>query len=146
VIILWEIAMIQKMIHITNNDMKRLRELIADARHFKKEDKARLEELEKELDNAVVVKAQDIPQDVITMNSEVHLRDLRTNDESVYRLVFPCHADANQGRISVLAPIGTALLGYSVGDVIDWEVPAGAVKLKVEKIVYQPEASGDYHL
>jgi regulator of nucleoside diphosphate kinase len=138
--------MIQKTIHITNNDMKRLRELIADARHFKKEDKARLEELEKELDNAVVVKAQDIPQDVITMNSEVHLRDLKTNDENIYRLVFPCHADASQGRISVLAPIGTALLGYSVGDVIEWEVPAGSVKLKVEKIVYQPEASGDYHL
>jgi regulator of nucleoside diphosphate kinase len=78
------------------------------------------------------------------MNSEVYLRNLNTKEEIIYRLVFPEHADANQGWISILAPIGTALLGYRVGDVIEWKVPAGIARLKVEKILYQPEAAGDY--
>lgn len=138
--------MAQKIVHVTKTDMKRLRDLVAEARRFAKEDERHLKELEEELNNASVVDSHDIPGDVITMNSEVHLRDMDTGEESAYRLVFPCHADAGQGRISVLSPIGTALLGYNVGDIIEWQVPAGAVRLKVEKIIYQPESAGDYHL
>jgi len=138
--------MTNKNIYITENDMRRLRELIMVAREFGKEEEKYLRELEKELDRGKVVKPQDIPANVITMNSEVYLRDLNTKEEITYRLVFPDHADANQGWVSILAPIGTALLGYSVGDVIEWKVPAGVAKLKVEKILYQPEAAGDYHL
>ena len=138
--------MINRTIYITDNDMRRLRELIIVARQFKKEEEKYLQELESELNRAKVVKSQDIPPDVITMNSEVHLRDLNTKEEITYQLVFPDHADASQGRVSILAPIGTALLGYRVSDVIEWKVPAGIAKLKVEKILYQPEAAGDYHL
>jgi regulator of nucleoside diphosphate kinase len=115
--------------------------MILAARDFKKEEEKHLQELEAELNKAEVVEPQDIPANVITMNSEVYLRDLDTDEEISYRLVLPYQADASQGKISVLAPIGTALLGYGVGDVIEWNVPAGAVKLKVEKI-YQPEANG----
>ena len=61
-------------------------------------------------------------------------------------LVFPEDSNADQGKISIFAPIGTALLGYKVGDIIEWKVPAGLMKLKVEEILYQPEAAGDYHL
>jgi regulator of nucleoside diphosphate kinase len=61
-------------------------------------------------------------------------------------LVFPDDADIDQNRISVLAPIGTAMLGYSVGDAFEWQVPAGLTRFKVKEILYQPEASGDYHL
>ncbi len=135
-----------KNIYITDNDMRRLRELILVARQFRKEEEKYLQELETELDRGKVVKSQDIPPNIITMNSEVHLRDLNTKEEITYQLVFPDQADASQGRVSILAPIGTALLGYSVGDVIEWKVPAGIAKLKVEKILYQPEAAGDYHL
>ena len=138
--------MANRIIYITNNDMRRLRELIIVAREFGKEDERYLQELENELNRGKVVKSQDIPPNVITMNSEVYLRDLNTKEEITYRLVFPEHADASQGWVSILAPIGTALLGYSVGDTIEWKVPAGIVKLKVEKILYQPEAAGDYHL
>lgn len=138
--------MATRAIYITDNDLKRLRELIIVAREFGKEEKKYLTELEKELDRGKVVKSQEIPPDVITMNSEVHLKDLNTKEEITYRLVFPDHADANQGWVSILAPIGTALLGYRVGDIIEWKVPAGIAKLKVEKILYQPEAAGDYHL
>lgn len=134
--------MVTKNIYITDNDMRRLRELIMVARQFRKEEEKYLQELEVELNRAKIIKSQDVPPDVITMNSEVHLRDLNTKEEITYTLVFPDNADANQGRVSILAPIGTALLGYSVGDTIEWKVPAGVAKLKVEKIVYQPEANG----
>lgn len=138
--------MTDKTIYITDNDMKRLRELILVTRGLEKEGEKHLRELEKELARGKVVNPQEIPPNVITMNSQVYLKDLDTGEEITYRLVFPDQADAAQGRISILAPIGTALLGYSVGDVIEWKVPAGVVQLKVEKILYQPEATGDYHL
>lgn len=138
--------MANRIIYITDNDMRRLRELIIVAREFGKEDEMYLQELERELNRGKVVKSQDVPSNVITMNSEVYLRDLNTKKEITYRLVFPYRADASKGRISILAPIGMALLGYSVGDIIEWKVPAGIAKLKVEKILYQPEAAGDYHL
>jgi len=135
-----------KEIYITDNDMKRLRELIMVARDFGQEDEKDLKELENELDKAKIVKFKDIPKDVITMNSEIHLLDVVAGEEVVYTLVFPNQANANEGKVSIMAPIGTALLGYSVGDVIEWKVPGGITRLKVEKILYQPEASEDYHL
>jgi regulator of nucleoside diphosphate kinase len=61
-------------------------------------------------------------------------------------VVFPSEADSEQGKISVLAPVGTALLGYRVGDTVEWVVPGGLRRLKIERILYQPEAAGDYHL
>ena len=62
----------------------------------------------------------------------------------IYSLVFPHSANINQNRISILAPIGTALIGYKIGDIIEWKVPGGLRKLKVEEILYQPEASGNF--
>ena len=138
--------MSKKLIYITNNDMKRLRELIMVAREFGNKDNKYLKELEDELDKGEVVNSQDIPHDVITMNSKVRLMDINSQKEMICWLVFPDDSDVDQGKISILAPIGTALLGYKVGDIIEWEVPAGLTKLKVEEILYQPEAAGDYHL
>jgi len=135
--------MVTKNIYITDKDMERLRELRMAAREFKKEEEKYLRELESELNKGTIVKPQDIPPDIITMNSEVHLLDLNTKEETTYQLVFPDQADVSRGKVSILAPIGTALLGYSVGDIIEWKVPAGVAKLKVEKIIYQPEASGE---
>jgi len=136
--------MSKKLIYITDDDMKRLRELIMVAREFGNEYKKYLKELEDELDKGEVVNSQDVPNDVITMNSKIRLRDINTQKEMIYWLVFPDDSNADQGKISILAPIGTALLGYKVGDIIEWKVPAGATKLKVEEILYQPEAAGDY--
>lgn len=79
------------------------------------------------------------------MNSTFRLRDVDTDQEAVYTLVFPGDADSARGKVSILAPIGTAVLGYKIGDMIEWEVPAGRKRFKVEQIVYQPEAAGDYH-
>lgn len=134
----------KRTIFITELDMERLKKRLLESDAVPERDKGTLAELEQELMNAEVVPAQEIPHDVITMNSSVLLKDLDTEKELAYTLVFPADADAGQNRISVLAPIGTAMIGYRVGDVITWAVPAGPRRLRVEKVVYQPEAAGDY--
>ncbi|MDH5173991.1 MAG: nucleoside diphosphate kinase regulator [Elusimicrobiota bacterium] len=136
----------EKVIYITDTDKKRLKQLIREARAYGSEHEIYLEKLEGELNRGKVVKSKEIPKDVITMNSKVRLKDLATREEMIYSLVFPDSADPDQNKISILAPIGTALLGYKVGDVIEWKVPAGLRKLKVLEVLYQPESAGDYHL
>ena len=106
--------MSKKLIYITDNDMQRLTELIAVAREFSGEDEKYLRDLESELERGKVVKSQDIPSNVITMNSKIRLRNIEAQEEMIYQLVFPGDANADQGKISILAPIGTALLGYKV--------------------------------
>ena len=136
----------EKIIYITDSDMRRLRELIKTAREFHTEDEIYLKELEKELNRSKVVDSKKIPKDIITMNTKVCIKDLDTNKEEVYWLVFPADADTDQNKISILTPIGTALLGYKTGDIIEWEVPGGISKLKIKKLLYQPEAPGNYKI
>lgn len=135
-----------RKIYITEFDKKRLEELIAVAEEFGGQDRKDLDSLAKELSRAEVVPSKDIPADVVTMNSKVVLRDVSTSEKMTYTLVFPRNADIGSGNISVLAPIGTAILGYAKGDIIDWQVPAGKQRISIEEVLYQPEASGDYHL
>jgi regulator of nucleoside diphosphate kinase len=135
-----------KAIHITQFDLERLRQLLFDANSTDYRKSEYLEKLRMELNRAEVVSSKDIPSDVVTMNSTVCLEDLDTKEEEIYTLVFPENADLGQGKISILAPIGTAMLGYEVGDSFEWEVPAGKRRLRVKRILYQPEAAGDYHL
>jgi regulator of nucleoside diphosphate kinase len=80
------------------------------------------------------------------MNSRVRLKDLETNEEKVYTLVFPSEADLSQQKIYVLAPIGTAILGYRIGDTVEWRVSAGVKNMRIEDILFQPEAEGHYQL
>jgi regulator of nucleoside diphosphate kinase len=136
--------MSDKPIQITEYDLERLGKLIENAYHTEYRGSDYLMHLQEELDRAQVVPAQEVSEAVVTMNSTVVLLDLETEERETYTLVFPEDADLSRGRISVLAPIGTAMLGYEVGDVFEWEVPAGTRRLKVERILYQPEAAGDY--
>lgn len=135
-----------RTIYITQYDMVRLKSLINEAKHLDRRENEYLESLEAELARCQLVTPTEVPPDVVTMNSKVCLIDLDTQEEMVYTLVFPQDADIAQSKISVLAPIGTAMLGYRVGDVFTWKVPDGVRRLKVEQVLYQPEASGDYHL
>lgn len=128
-------------IYITNDDCERLRRLIAGRRGANSKDHEYLEILEQELDRAELVEPGAIPRDVVTMNSEVRLKDLDSGQARIYRLIFPTQARTDNS-ISVLAPIGTAMLGYRVGDVIEWRVPKGIRRLKVLEVIYQPEATG----
>jgi regulator of nucleoside diphosphate kinase len=138
--------MTDKNIHITELDRKHLIDLITNAESGEYRGSIYLEKLRGELNRATIVLPQEIPGDVITMNSKVALLDLDTQERETYTLVYPENANSAEGRISILAPIGTAMLGYRVGDVFEWEVPAGKRRLKVDKILYQPEAEGDYDL
>lgn len=132
-------------IFITQYDLERLKNLIADKRVTGGEN-AYLKDLEDELDRARIVESKDIPGDVITMNSKVRLRDLDTGEETALFLVFPTDANIDEGKISILAPVGTGMIGYKVGDVLEWKVPVGMRRLEILEILYQPEAAGDFHL
>ncbi len=138
--------MTDKNIRITELDRQRLIDLIVHAQSGEYRGSIYLEKLRGELDRAQIVTAQEISGDVITMNSKVVLTDLDSGEGETYTLVYPEDANTAEGKISILAPIGTAMLGYRVGDVFEWEVPAGRRRLKVTKIIYQPEAAGDYEL
>jgi regulator of nucleoside diphosphate kinase len=104
------------------------------------------ESLEAELARARIVDPKEMPPDVVTMNSEVRFRVLTTGTEKCLRLVYPKDADDSGGTVSVLAPIGSALLGLSRGDEIDWSAPGGGtVRVRIEEVTYQPERSGELH-
>jgi regulator of nucleoside diphosphate kinase len=133
-------------IYITEPDYHRLSALIETTRERNGVDREYINKLEAELDRAEIVDPKHIPADVITMRSKVRLKDLVTGEANTYSLVFPTEADFSEGKISILAPIGTAILGYKLGDIIEWPVPSGLRRIKVDEIVYQPEATGDYEL
>lgn len=138
--------MADRTIHITKFDMDRLTELIDGLRLSPKANQSNLDLLEKELYRAVLVDPPNIPRDVITMNSKVIITDTESGEKTTYTLVFPSAANISENKLSIMAPLGMALLGYRTGDIIEWPVPSGVRKLKVDQIIYQPEAAGDYHL
>ena len=139
-----EITMSQAII-ITNSDLQRLNKLIvayeesAESTH----DSEYIDTLKIELAKAEIVDSKEIPTDVITMNSRVEIEDLGLKRLLEYTLVFPEEANSTDRKVSILAPLGTALIGYRVGDTIEFNAPAGIRRLRVVKIIYQPEAAGD---
>ncbi len=136
-------------IFITQLDKERLLELIKVADDFApqgKQDLRSLRDLQAELERARVVAPEEVPPDVVTMNSRVTLREAASGEEITCTLVFPGDADMAKGAVSVLAPVGTAILGYREGDTIEWTVPSGPKRFSIEKILYQPEAAGDFEL
>lgn len=130
---------------ISSFDKQRLMHLLEELDRTA-EEREELEDLEREIERGAVVRPEEIPTDVVTMNSTVRVSDREDGTSSVYTIVFPGNADFERGKISILAPLGIALLGYRVGDTVDWTMPGGTRKLRIEEIVYQPEAAGDYHL
>jgi regulator of nucleoside diphosphate kinase len=133
-------------IWVTDFDFERLRKLLEGTRSWSSRDREHLERLDEELARAHVVPAADIPPEVVTMNARLRLRDLDSGKDMVFTLVFPSDADAEQSKISVLAPLGTAVLGFRRGDAFEWRMPGRIRRLQVEDVLYQPEAAGDYHL
>jgi regulator of nucleoside diphosphate kinase len=128
----------EKHIYMTQNDYDRLSSMVAD-RAASRQD---LQELEAELDRADIVDVAELPADVVTMHSVVRLRDIDSGELKTYRLVYPSEAGRGESSLSVLAPIGTALLGYRSGDTIEWTVPRGVKRVQVMEVLYQPEAAG----
>lgn len=109
-------------------------ELLIDERRTSRADRENLERLESELNRARLVEDDDLPDDVVALDADVTVRDLASGTTETYRLVMPAKADVARNRISVLAPIGAALLGYAVDDQITWPVPGGVRTLRIENV------------
>ncbi|HQI28251.1 MAG TPA: nucleoside diphosphate kinase regulator [Sedimentisphaerales bacterium] len=131
---------------ITENDRRRLGTMLLDPRVSRAEHPERLHALEAELERAYGVDPAELPHDVVTMNSTVEIRDLKSGETETYTLVYPERADINANCISILAPIGTAILGCRVGDVVRVKTPSGVRRIRVEEIHFQPERAGEHHL
>lgn len=125
-------------IFVAENDAVRLRGLLA-AGSSARRDQDHFDGLAAELERALILEAEHVPSDVITMHARATVLDLASGKRRELTLVFPWQADVSAARISVLAPLGTALLGYRVGDEVEWAMPGGLRRLRIES-VRQPSA------
>jgi regulator of nucleoside diphosphate kinase len=125
---------------VTEFDARRLRSLLDARSEASFRDQEHLHELRAELERALVMSTTDVPADVITMHARARVLDLTSGEYREYELVYPADADISMHRISVLAPLGTALLGYREGDEVEWEMPGGLRRLRIVSVT-QPEAT-----
>lgn len=139
-------AMKPNAIQITQFDASRLGAMLDQAVRESQLTHQEAAKFRAELTRARIVKPEAVPAGVVTMNSVIDLLDLETGEAETCTVVFPWDADVLEGRVSVLSPVGTAVLGCRVGDVLHSEVPSGTRRLAIRNIVYQPEAAGDFHL
>ena len=131
---------------INKLDYSRIQQCIRDAKQFNSITIVEAAALMHELKLGELLEPEEIPNDVVTMNSIVKISFVDSNKRVVFQLVYPDKADLKNHKISIFSAIATALIGYKVGDEIEWCVPAGMTKIKIEEILYQPEAAGDYNL
>lgn len=129
---------------ITKFDQTRLRGLLRVLRERSATNPWNLDALARELDRAEVVATNEVPASVVTMNSRIGLRDLESDRRFTVSLVFPGAQDSEATSVAVLSPLGVALLGCRVGQVLEWDTPIGCRRLLLETVHYQPEASGAY--
>jgi regulator of nucleoside diphosphate kinase len=126
----------QDKLIVTSRDFDRLERLLESLPASSFPGKAALQE---ELSRAEIVEPEDVPPDVVTMNSVVRFRLAETGEEFRQRLVYPKEGEGSD-RISILAPVGSALLGLSVGDELEWPLSGGRIStVKVVEVVHQPE-------
>lgn len=130
---------------VTSQDLARLRSLLDSTLRRRRWEELHLRALAEELESAEVLEPEQVPEDVVTMRSRVRVLDMVSGGELTYTVCYPSEANLEAGRLSVLAPVGTALLGYRVGDVIEWPVPGGVRVLKVVELLHQPEAAARPH-
>jgi regulator of nucleoside diphosphate kinase len=131
-------------ITITKPELEKLSVMLHHVLVSKGRDTAHFENLQYDLKRATLVEPTVVARNVVTMNSTVRLKNLTTDENLVYTLVYPEQADIAQGKISILAPIGMAIFGYKAGDVVEWMVSEDIARYRIEEILYQPEAAGDF--
>ena len=129
-----------------STDYQRLINLLQKIKTTMKDDLHNIETLEAEIEKAKRIEPRKMKTNVVTMNSDVEVTDEDTGRLMKFKLVYPDEADFKTGKLSVLSPLGCALIGYSEGDVVEFRVPAGSKKVKIGKILYQPEAEGEFSL
>lgn len=127
-------------------DFSRIHKCIHDARLTNTIRVNEAETLLNELNSAKVVEPNEIPNDTVTMNSIVKISFLNTNKTFQFQIVYPDQANIKENKISIFSPVATALIGYRVFDEIEWIVPSDLTKIRIDEIIYQPEAAGDLDL
>jgi regulator of nucleoside diphosphate kinase len=127
-------------------DYLRIQKRINEARQKKTIEKSEAEKLLNELNTAVLMEPQEIPDDVVTMNSVVSISFSESGRNQEFKIVYPDEANFKEKKVSIFSPIATALLGFRVGDLIEWMLPGGLTEIRIDRIIYQPEAAGDYTL
>jgi len=138
--------MMERALYLTDYDYERLELLLDNMNRVPQNRREDLSRLEDDLAKCQIVAAAEMPANIVTLHSTVRYLDLDSNKERVVTLVFPSNADLSTGRISIAVPLGTAILGHSEGDLVSWKTFDGIKTIRIEKVLYQPEASGDYHL
>jgi regulator of nucleoside diphosphate kinase len=133
-------------ITITKNDYLRIQKSIDYAKMKHSIGTNEAENLLNELHSALIVDPHEVAGDVVTMNSIIKISFLDTNKSMQVQIVYPGAADIKMNKISILSPVATALIGNKVSDEIEWIVPSGLTKIRIEEIIYQPEAEGHFHL
>lgn len=131
---------------LTRPDYSRIQKCIDMAKRSKTIGINEAEILLNELHSASIVEPQEVPGDVVTMNTIVRISFLNSNKTIQFRIVYPDAANIKENKISIFSPVATALIGYKVSDEIEWIVPSGLTKIRIDEIVYQPEAAGDFSL
>lgn len=131
---------------ITKQDFNKIHRSITDAKSRNSIKKEEAEKLLAELKSAKIVEQDQIDGDVVTMNSivKIHFQNNKTTME--FQLVYPADANIKEKKISIFSSVASALIGYKVGDEIDWLIPSGMTKIVIDEIIYQPEAAGDFDL
>ncbi len=133
---------LKENIYVTDRDRTRLERLLSVSKKTKN-----VTDLEEELDRAISIPSEKIPATVVTMNSKVRFKDEITGEESEVTLVYPQEANIDENKVSILAPVGSALLGLSVGESIEWTMPTGKKrKFGIIAVLFQPEAAGHFNL
>jgi regulator of nucleoside diphosphate kinase len=130
---------------VTQNDYQRLMAFIVLSSEKNRMPRV-ADQLVESLGRAKLLTQKDIAKTVITMNSRVKLKDLRSRREVEITITYPPDAEPSERRVSVLSEIGLALLGRKENDIVSWKIPNGVGQFQVDKVIYQPEAAGDYYL
>lgn len=135
------------VVWLTDQDYTRLKRVLDARKRESRSIAQELETLEELLELARIVRPELVPTNVVTMNSKVQFRDVHTDDEGTVTIAYPSQTDPSSGRISVLSPVGTALIGAAEGDEVELPLPHGQTRrIRIQNILYQPEAQGDFAL
>lgn len=131
---------------ISSADAARIWSYIEEARVGRAKVSENLIPLMNELNRATKVSPDKMPPDVVTMNSIVSLLNIKNKTTTKIQIVYPSQADISKQKISIFAPVGTALLGYRKGDLVEWTTPSGLTQFEILDIIYQPESDGRFDL
>ncbi len=133
-----------QMLTLSRFDLLRLEPLLSNTMSGELPDY--LQSLDLKLASCIDIPPAEVPADIVTMNSRVRLQAVDSQRSFDYELVFPSDADPTLGKVSVLTPIGAALLGARVGDIIDVSTPGNLRRLRIAALLFQPEAAGRFDL